>query len=380
MTQPGRPARSWPATLFVITCALAVWSIPGSAAAATTRPVTAVRGLPDASPGAFPVGHTTLSVPSSGGLRALKVDVWYPSRRSRGPKASYELQPGVDAPARLAVDEAPPAAGRFPLVVYSHGSGGFSVIATFFTEVLASRGYVVAAPDHPGDTIIDAYRRQVLNGTGALSDAALRDLVANRVGDLPRVITAVFDAPAATAKFAGKIDRHHVVLAGHSLGGAAAIGTAAVDPRVGAVIAMDPTWNMLTPDQLAEVKVPVLMMWSSEGSSAGAHEYDALQSPWFRVTFPRATHESFTDLCSYESLAAQWTTALGQVADLGSYLNPQFAQTCRPPTLSAERVHALVDGYSIAFLRLALFSERSWSAAIQRPRPDTQFQRGGTTP
>ena len=368
--------RSRQVTFVVMVVAVAAWSSAGQTAAGAARSVSAARALPDSSAGPFPVGHTTLSVPAADGLPVLSVDVWYPSKRTRGPKATYELQPGVDVPARLAVDAVPAAAGRFPLVVYSHGSGAFSFIATFFTEVLASHGYVVAAPNHPGDTIIDAYLRQVSRGTDYLATPELIGLVAKRINDLPRVIDAVFDAPSSTAKFSPAIDRNHVVLAGHSLGGAAAIGTAADDPRVDAVIAMDPTWGMLTPDQLARVNVPVLTMWSMEGSSAGAHETDAIESPWYRVMFPSATHQGFTDLCSYEPLAARWAAALASI-DLRSYLDPQFSQTCRPPALPSKRLHSLVDGYSIAFLRLALFGDRSWAATIQHPRPDTQFQRGG---
>jgi predicted dienelactone hydrolase len=56
-------------------------------------------------------------------------------------------------------------------------------VATFFTQVLASHGSVVAAPDHPGDTIVDS-----VLGTGGTDDTAM---VANRVGDLQRVISAM---------------------------------------------------------------------------------------------------------------------------------------------------------------------------------------------
>jgi predicted dienelactone hydrolase len=378
LTTPKTAPWRWQGKVLAVAVALVAWSLAGPAGAGAARPLRAARGLPDASPGQFRVGHATLSVPAAGELPALSVDVWYPSKHAPGPKATYELRPGVDIPARLAVDGATPAPGRFPLVVYSHGSGGFSVVATFFTEALASHGYVVAAPNHPGDTIIDAYLRTVVNGTDALSDAALAALVTKRIGDLPRVITGVLDAPPSTAGYARSIDRRRVVLAGHSLGGAAAIGAAAADPRVRAVIAMDPTWNMLTPDQLARVKVPVLTMWSNVGLSPGARQYDTLKRVRYGVTFPTATHAGFTDLCSYQSLAAGWAVALGQLGDIRSYLNPQFAQTCRPPTLSSTRLHRLVDGYSMAFLRLVLFGERSWLATLQHPRPDTQIQRLGT--
>ena len=45
--------------------------------------------------------------------------------------------------------------GPFPLVVYSHGSGGIRYLASYYTEAIASHGYVVAAPDHTGNTAAD---------------------------------------------------------------------------------------------------------------------------------------------------------------------------------------------------------------------------------
>ena len=123
-----------------------------------------------------------------------------------GAKASYTIVPGVDAPARLAVDGRPPADGRFPLAVYSHGGGGFSVVATFFTEVLASHGYVVAAPDHPGDTIVESALG--LNNTDYPSN------VANRVDDLQRVLTALtVPGPTTPAAITGAVDPRRIVRA-----------------------------------------------------------------------------------------------------------------------------------------------------------------------
>ena len=47
------------------------------------------------------------------------------------------------------------ADGPFPLVVYSHGSGGLRFIASDYTEAIASHGYIVAAPDHTGNTALE---------------------------------------------------------------------------------------------------------------------------------------------------------------------------------------------------------------------------------
>ena len=48
--------------------------------------------------------------------------------------------------------EAPPASGRFPVVVLSHGLGGNYGMWTFLGEFLASHGYIVAAPNFISDS------------------------------------------------------------------------------------------------------------------------------------------------------------------------------------------------------------------------------------
>ena len=56
------------------------------------------------------------------------------------------------AAARGAYLEAPPAAGRFPVVILSHGLGGNYGMWNFLGEFLASHGYVVAAPSFISDS------------------------------------------------------------------------------------------------------------------------------------------------------------------------------------------------------------------------------------
>ena len=53
----------------------------------------------------------------------------------------------------------PSRAGRFPLVVFSHGYAGFRDQSTFLTSWLASWGFVVAAPDHHSRDLTAVLRR-----------------------------------------------------------------------------------------------------------------------------------------------------------------------------------------------------------------------------
>ena len=54
----------------------------------------------------------------------------------------------------------PPLPGPHPLIVFSHGNSGFRRQSTFLTTHLASRGFVVAAPDHTGNTLFEMVRIQ----------------------------------------------------------------------------------------------------------------------------------------------------------------------------------------------------------------------------
>ncbi len=96
--------------------------------------------------------------------RELTVDLWYPATLAAG--ASPETYSGsmtAEPPAPptrftipgIAVRDATPAVGRFPLVVVSHGYDNAAIALSWLTENLASKGYVVAAIRHMDPPITD---------------------------------------------------------------------------------------------------------------------------------------------------------------------------------------------------------------------------------
>src|SRR6266496_771664 len=93
--------------------------------------------LPYQEPGPFPVGVTVVELvkPSvtTGQPRALSTQVWYPAT------------PGTGTPEGAFLRGAEVAKGRFPLVVFSHGSCGIPNQSVFLMEALASRGFIMAA-------------------------------------------------------------------------------------------------------------------------------------------------------------------------------------------------------------------------------------------
>jgi predicted dienelactone hydrolase len=105
--------------------------------------------------GPFAVGVRIERVELSG--REAAVMVWYPADAVPGSEGYGYLDGGLEGSAVL--DAAPfQADAPYPLILFSHGLGMCGCQSVFYTENLASAGYVVVAPDHKDSAIchIDA--------------------------------------------------------------------------------------------------------------------------------------------------------------------------------------------------------------------------------
>lgn len=162
-----------------------------------------------------PVGSTTRRFVPEGSYNwrgaathALVTTVWYPafpgatmSEHDMGPPGAPWFRLGRWA------DNARPADGRLPLIVLSHGTGGSAQILAWLARDLASRGYVVAAVNHPGNNALEAYTAE-----GFL-------IWWERARDL----TTVIDHLLRDGEFGGRIDPNRIGAVGFSLGGYAVI-------------------------------------------------------------------------------------------------------------------------------------------------------------
>jgi predicted dienelactone hydrolase len=100
---------------------------------------------------ALPAGQTEaagfqfLAIPASGGVPSIETAVWYPSRA--------DLPDVPNTPSRQALSLNAPVDGeRLPLVVISHGDGGWLGGHAGTALALAEAGFVVAAFNHPGNS------------------------------------------------------------------------------------------------------------------------------------------------------------------------------------------------------------------------------------
>lgn len=259
-------------------------------------------------PGPFASGETTLSLRAGGPL----VEVWYPAIPAsvKGhAEATYNvetwlppaLQKLIPADFTGAVYKTgayrgvPVAAGRFPLVMFTHGYSGFRDQSTFLTARLATWGFVVAAPDLPDNDL-----------TAVLSGASSSGIGAD-IAEQQQTITLMDDANGeAAGMFDGHIDTARVAAIGHSLGGAVSEGVAAADPRVATFIGMAGatvgSFGQSTSGPASEIpnKPGMLMVGTADqvASPAGiAKAFTSMTSPKRLVTLRNFGHLVFADIC-----------------------------------------------------------------------------------
>jgi predicted dienelactone hydrolase len=159
--------------------------------------------------------------------RRLSVTFWYPTASVESPVTyrSDARAAGVSAPRGRGVVEvqgcaarnAPALKARAPLVVFSHGYGGWATYTADLAETLASRGYVVAAIDHDDLPAADA---------AGFAVSFLATAV-NRAQDQQAVIAALRQLSADPGfPLAGAYDPENLGLIGYSMGGFGALATA----------------------------------------------------------------------------------------------------------------------------------------------------------
>ena len=340
--------------------------------ATTARPTTSTT-VPPAPPlelvGAGPhdVGVTTITIDGGVRDRPLTVDVWFPLEPgATGEPHRYTFLPGVyyESPSALAAgfgDIAP--AGPYPLVLYSHGSGGLRYIHSRLTETIASHGYVVAAPDHTGNTSIDLI---LDSGTDPLLTAV------NRPNDISAVLDELTDTDSTVAAgLVERIDADRVAVAGHSFGGFTAyalvsgyespFGVASADERVDAVITLAPAANeaLLSDDRLALVDVPSLVIAGTDDKTTPIDPN--VTRPWrlapgrpaYRVELIAAEHQTFTDVCAY----LEFLPTLEAVPELITDTLEDFGQAgCQPDDMPSERAQQLTTTFVVNFLEEVLGS------------------------
>jgi predicted dienelactone hydrolase len=277
-------------------------------------------------PGPFGVGVTVRrltkkSVVTPSANRILDTVIWYPTAAGAGP---------VDAVYGGVLDAAlDTAAGPYPLLMFSHGSCGLPTQATFLMPLLASQGFIIVAPPHPGNTLTDF---ATCGGTQALVDSARE-----RPEDIRFVLDAMLAANLdSTSPFFAAIDASKLGMSGHSFGGFTTYRVTELDARFNAALSFA---AYVAPGQ--QLTIPSLTMLGQLDSvvdnDAIRTAYASSIAPKYLVEIADTGHFAWSDRC---------------------FPTPD----CAPPaTLTQDEAHDAVRRWVLPFLKVYLAGDASFA-------------------
>jgi predicted dienelactone hydrolase len=344
-----------------------LWLAAGLAAS----PAGAQGGAPDPSTlGPFDVGHTQMVVVDPNREdRTLPTEIWYPADPGSavGEPTFYSLLGPVGLDSAVAVDDIPPTEKMFrPLIIFSHGSGGFAIQSIVLMETLASHGFFVAAPNHVGNTQSDE-----MNGTSDPFDVIAR----NRPQDASVVIDALLERSFTPGDpIFLKIRPFMIGAAGHSFGGFTVLALAGgyedipADPRVTAILPISGAASILSDEELQAIDIPTLFLGGTEDDAVPIdpvtiRAFDLISTRGidkFRVDIEGATHTHFANICDIAQvliglgLLPEFWEALGA----GALLQP-YEDTCTPEAFPIDEAVRIQNLYNVSFFnRYLLFDLR----------------------
>ena len=286
------------------------------------------------------------------------VQVWFPASEADDDLYEYD-----DLITGAAHDDATPDCSEArPVLVFSHGSGGIRWQSLYLTEHLASRGWVVVAVDHTGNTIFD-------DGAVTIGEMALRR---------PIDAVASYDWLVDTdggGRLAGCLDPDAgFAISGHSFGGytTLAVSGAYVDAAASADwCAEHGGWLCSTVAQAMDAEGLDIAdgsdprVWAAVAMAPAG--YEALVGGLSAIAVPSlllgGSRDTLTPMDSqvrplYEGIVAT-PRALGELTDAGHYtfsdacdFVPTF-EDCAAPFLQAEDAHPILAATTTAWLDAA---------------------------
>ena len=201
----------------------------------------------------------------------------------------------------------------FPILIFSHGITGSRHLHQVMYEYLASRGYVVIAPDHSYDANITIfpnlnyadYRSDI---TGHPDSVHIRSMQMNtRAKDISFIIDQIQKLYSGEIKssLSGKLNLDRIAVGGHSYGGATATLASDIDSRIKTCFVLD-SWISPIPDQTIRngIHIPFLFMgrptWEGSDYPGNYPTLDSLMAnssnPKYRLIIKESQHLDFSDI------------------------------------------------------------------------------------
>ena len=172
--------------------------------------------------------------------------------------------------------KAKPIKEKFPLILFSHGLGGYKTQNLINVEALVSQGYIVIAPDHTYDATITIFEDGTTIGfeAGLPDDVTLEEFWDIR---LPQINTRASDISFIIDKLQlmkdyslyNSIDFSKIGVFGHSFGGGASIVSSWNDTRISACLNLD-GWFVPIVDDIINTGLKIPFCYIGQESWDGA--------------------------------------------------------------------------------------------------------------
>ena len=319
------------------------------------------------------------------GDHALPVRLFYPAGPGGAPAVyRHTIKLPKAAPFTLAEHGAafagapPLRSGTFPLVIVSHGFGGWDTHMSRLCEAIASHGYVVTALDH-GDTRFNDL-------PGFL--ASFGQVLVARPLDQRTAVAALLDQAARRQGPLGLVDPARPIgLIGYSMGGYGALGTAGAsyDPAAPAYAALPPPVRQAIsqPSPVAG-KIGALALLAPWGSQPDNRVWNA--DALSRVTAPVLLIDGDQDDVVNYSGGVRWLLAAlkgshrqlltlqqakhniaGNQVDLPADASADLIGYFREPVWRQERLNQVLAHFLVAFLDANLKADGSARRYLEVP-------------
>jgi dienelactone hydrolase len=273
--------------------------------------------------------------------REVNVRIWYPADPRTSGEAASQIAPLIpnlekaspllldvsrETVARLLAIETvsrwnPEIAGRkgpYPVLIFSPSLGGLTAFYSSYAERLAEAGYVVVGVDHKFESwfILNQQGRVIpqdhrfhdelkeLRIPEDISADEYRERRGVRLKVLGEDLIFVLNelSKINRTEFGGILDLESVGVFGHSVGGAAAMEAAKLDPRITAVVNFDgtPSGRVLREG----MRQPFMMIEDRKDLSQRGNKIqfdrrkalcEKVRSDCYRVLIPGADHNSFSE-------------------------------------------------------------------------------------
>jgi predicted dienelactone hydrolase len=241
---------------------------------------------------------------------SVPISIWYPTSETDG-EAPWYFSLVEDPDAILdAAPAAPLHAGGYPVLIFSHGSFLYGGSSSYLARHFASHGWIVAAPDHVGNTLTDygdvplpIYYRRPLNDRAAIDAVLAQEDLADAVTDRLVLAGYSFGGYDTWASIGGALSREAFAercesgaLADCSEAALDTLGAGFLDERIVAAIPLAGAGNFdyFTDGGLADLSVPVMQMSGTEDHDDPQRMWDISEgTPLTWISIEEGCHEMF---------------------------------------------------------------------------------------